>query len=273
MNKRDFLNQSLTDVRSAITSGRSLIRKKYPKSISPVKPEQFYSILDNYDDEEVFVHAGLSDIHSAFKTDPYIFLRDALIKKFNSILVPGFSPSFKNSGLFHKKYSRPEYGMFQRLFLTDCDYRTDDPIHSILINGPYRFNISDKKNTFGSNGWFSQLESDNMLYLSIGMPWFRSTQLHYLECKFNVPYIERPEYQGVIYYDNNRHKNIRQKNYQNKNPHIYAFNKMKIEKQLIRAGVMDKYNLSGLRIYLTRAKSIQQVLAPKIRSDPYYLVN
>lgn len=263
----------VTTTRAAVTSARSLFRKHRDRNVSTVDAGAFEAILDQYDDDEVFVHAGLSDIATAFDADPYEFLMRTLTERFDSILAPGFTPSFKRSGVFHREYSRPEYGTFPRLLLEDCDHRTVDPIHSILVDGPYRFEDCDPRTTFGLDGWFAQLAEDDMLYLSVGMPWFRATQLHYLECTYDVPYVEQSDHRGVIYTDERTHETVEQSNYTNANTYLYSFNKTKLERRLRDARVLDRYDLGGVRIYLTRARAMERVLGPELDSDPYYLVS
>jgi len=263
----------VTTARAAVTSARSLFRKRRPRDVSTVDSGAFEAVLDRYDDDEVFVHAGLSDVATAFDVDPYEFLLETLTGRFESVLAPGFTPSFKRSGVFHREYSRPEYGTFPRLLLDDCDHRTLDPIHSILVKGPYRFDDCDPRTTFGPDGWFARLADDDVLYLSVGMPWFRATQLHYLECAYDVPYVEQSDHSGVVYTDERNHEPVEQINYANANAYLYSFNKTKLERRLHDAGVLDRYDLGGLRIYLTRANALERVLGPELEADPYYLVS
>lgn len=263
----------ITGARTAATSARSLVRRRRGTDVSAVDPSAIEAVLDRYDDDTVFVHAGLSDVKAAFRTDPYEFLRGVLTDHFESVLAPGFTPSFKESGVFHKHYSRPRYGAFPRLFLSDCDHRTDDPLHSILVEGPYRFDGSDPRTTFGPNGRFARLAADDVLYLSVGTPWFRATQLHYLECKYDVPYVEQTDHEGVVYHDETEHERVVQTNYTNENPYLYAFNKTKLERRLRDAGALDRYDLGGLRVYLTRAGELERVLGPELERDPYYLIS
>lgn len=263
----------VTTARAAATSARSFVRKRRDRNVASVDPAAFEAVLDRYPDDEVFVHAGLSDVATAFDTDPYEFLLSSLTERFDSVLAPGFTPSFTSSGVFHRQYSRPEYGTFPRLLLADCDHRTADPIHSILVRGPYRFEECDRRTTFGPDGPFAQLEADDVLYLSVGTPWFRATQLHYLECEYDVPYVEQPTYEGVVYRDERRHERVEQTNYANENAALYAFNKTKLERRLRETGAMDRYVLGGLRLYLTRAGELRRVLGPEIERDPYYLVS
>ncbi|MFW6040711.1 MAG: hypothetical protein ACOC85_02630, partial [Thermoplasmatota archaeon] len=110
------------------------------KRDTPADVEELHDILDGYSEEKtVFVHVGLSDIKSVFHQNPYELLIKVLEEHFNSILAPGFTPYFEESGVYHKLYSKPVHGTFYRLFHKDADYRTNDATHSILVKGDYRF--------------------------------------------------------------------------------------------------------------------------------------
>jgi len=273
MTSDTVLSNPVTTTRAAFASGMALLRKRRDTDVSAVDPSQFDAILRRYDDDTVFVHAGLSDINAAFDTNPYKFLVDRLTDHFESVLVAGFTPSFKTSGVFHRAYSRPEYGMFSQLFLDDAEHRTDDPLHSILVAGPYRFDGCNSRRSFGPDGCFAQLDAENTLYLNVGIPRFHMSQLHYIECLYDVPYVAETDHEGIIYYSDTDNEEITQTNFTNRNSHLYAFNRQKIRRRLAAAGILDAYDHGGLQIYATRARSTRHVLGSEIESDPYYLVS
>ena len=238
--------------------------------VRSVDEERFDNILSQYDDDVVFVHAGLSDVKSAFGTNPYEFLLEKLDEHFESILAPGFTPSFRSTGIYHKKFSRPEVGAFSRLFLEDADYRTNDAIHSILVRGKYRFNEYDHQDSFSKNGCWSKLDEENILYLNIGTPWLISTHHHFIEHMHDVPYIESVLYDGVLYRNESEWESIRQCNYRYQWP--IKRNSMKIQRYLTSQGVLSEHSMNNLELMSFRAQEIKKSLEPKIKADPYYLV-
>lgn len=240
------------------------------EDVGPVREEQLDAVLSRYNDNVVFVHAGLSDINAAFRTDPYRFLLRKLDTHFESVLVPGFTPSFRASGIYHKKYSKPEYGTFSRLFLNDADYRTDDAIHSILVRGEYRFSRYDHHDSFGEDGCWSKLDEENVLYMNIGTPWIVSTQHHYIEHEAEVPYLERSAHDGVIYYDETNSAALTQYNYQYDDPSKRSA--VKIASYLSDQDALSSYCLNGLKLRFFRAGDLRRTLMRKIESDPYYLI-
>ncbi|WP_336343880.1 AAC(3) family N-acetyltransferase [Halalkalicoccus ordinarius] len=248
-------------------------RKRLDGTIGRVSEHEFDRVLDRYADEDVaFVHVGLSDVKRAFGRDPYEFLLDRLDRRFESILVPGFTPMFRSvdGGVYHKQYSQPKFGTFARLFLEDCDYRTDDPTNSILVRGPYRFDDCDQFDTWSEEGCFARLDRENVLYLNVGTDWLRSSQIHYIENRLDVPYVETAEYEGVIYRDEDDHETVHHRSHEYTMP--VTWNREKIRNDLEEWGVLDSYDLDGLTVFAFRARELRDALAREILADPYYLV-
>ena len=240
------------------------------RTIQRVSETRFEAIFDRYDDDVVFVHAGLSAVKSAFNRNPYTYLRDTLLDSFDSVLVPGFTPSFRQTGVYHKQYSKPEYGAFARQFLSDATYRTDDAIHSILVAGEYRFDGCVHSDTFGSNGCWAQLDTDNVLYCNVGTPWIVSTQHHLIEHRADVPYNHTVSHDGVIYYDDKAYSPLTQQNYRYDMPARRSA--PKILRDMRNEGVIDHYDLDGLKLNFFRARDLRERLVPKLKADPYYLI-
>ena len=189
-------------------------------SAGPVDEAKLGAILDQYTDDTVFVHIGLSDINAAFDGNPFEFILEALESRFDSILNSGFTPSFrKDDGrVYHKEFSTPRFGTFSALFHSMAAYRTDDATNSILVCGPYRFDGCDHHDTWSESGCFAQLDSENVQYLNIGTDWLTASQLHYIESYFDVPYVQQVEYDGVIYYDETSHEQITQRSHDYRRP-------------------------------------------------------
>lgn len=240
------------------------------RSVNRVSEARFERVFAEHAEDVVFVHAGLGAVSRAFDRDPYAFLRDTLDDAFESVLVPGFTPSFRRSGIYHKLFSTPEYGAFARQFLADADRRTDDPIHSILVRGSYRFDDCDQRDTFGPDGCWARLDDENVLYCNVGTPWIVSTQHHFIEHDADVPYNHPQDHEGVIYYDEERFEKIEQRNYMYDIP--ARRNARGIERRLRNEGAIEVYDLDGLEIRFFRARRLRECLARAIERDPCFLV-
>lgn len=243
------------------------------RSASPASQAAFGNILSDIsqNEPEVFVHVGLSDIKAAFDVNPYKYLLSELQENFESVIAPGFTDYFKDSGVYHRKYSRPKHGTFNKLFLDDAEYRTEDPIKSFLVKGPYRFNDCDHRDSYGENGCFEKLVEDNVLVLNIGVPWITCSHLHHFESAFDVPYMHQESFEGVIYYDDSSYEVCSHTvgEYISK---YYSWNKPKIERILRRGDVLSTHNLKGLRVMSFHLQDLKKVIGEKLEENPYYLV-
>ncbi len=254
----------------AFFKNRWLVNRANRKTVRPVDPARFEEILDKHTAQTVFVHAGLRDVKAAFSGDPFRFLMDKLIARYENVLAPGFTPSFRGSGVYHKQFSKPEYGAFSKTFLDEADYRTDDAIHSILVRGDYRFDRCDHHDSFGEKSCFAQLDEDNVLYCNIGTRTWTCTQVHYAERLSRIPYMKPASYPGVIYYDETSHETIDQIN--NRYDFDLVWNRQKVEDDARAAGVMQTYDLNGLLLRFFNARAFREFLQSKMESDPYYHV-
>ena len=244
-------------------------------SIEQVDESVFDEILSKYEDDTVFVHAGLSDVKKAVQKNPYDSLFNVLIDHFESVVAPGFTPSFRDIEVYHKLFSKPEYGMFSYLFYQDADYRTDDAIHSILVKGnSTQFEDCKYKNSFGESSCWSKFDKKNTLYLNIGTDEFLTTQLHYIEVKNDLPYVTIPEHEGIVYFSETNYEEVTQKNY------VYEYdfpistvpNWKKLRRYLERVDALQDHSVGGLKIYAFRARDVRETLESKLDQDPYYLI-
>lgn len=256
-----------------LSNARHYLIKKSDPAVGSVPEELFETVLRQYSDvDTVFVHIGLSDVSSAFDGDPYDFIMDRLEAEFSSILAPGFTKSFRESHKFDVRESEPELGAFSSLFFgRDMEYRTPDPLHSIMVKGDYRFEGCDFRDTFSEDGCYGRLENDDVLCLNVGTQWLVSTQLHYLEQYFDVPYVDTVDIDGEIVLEDGTEKQITQTNY-DKNNYIYFWNRRKICEDMLEEGRLDHYELNGLSVTGFRLQNLAELVGSKVQDDPYYLV-
>lgn len=243
------------------------------RQVGRVSQSRFEQILDSHaaGEDTVFVHVGLSDIASAFDTDPYAFLRSTVNSRFESVLAPGFTDYFKMSGVYHKTYSRPKHGTFGTLFLEDADYRTDDAIKSILVQGSYHFDGCRHDDSYHRDGCFAKLVDDDVLVMNVGVPWIICSHLHYLESRYNAPYVVDETFEGVLYESETEHRRVAQTCGQYTSP-FYSWNRPKIYRRLAAAGAIDAYNLNGLKVFFFSLGDVARVIGSELVEDPNYLV-
>jgi len=252
-----------------------LLREYYTREFSRNSPsdiskQQLHNVLSKYEDETIFVHVGLSDLNTALSGNPYEILTSVLFEEFETILTPGFTPSFRASGIYDKQSSRPEVGMFPLLFMNDAEYRTNDAIHSILISGEYRLNDCNHQRSFGEDGCWAQLDQDNILIANIGTNRLVSTQYHYISLQADVPYHTEETHSGTIVFEDGSRKAVEQVNDTFRGR--YNWNRWKMEHYLNQQGVLERADMNGLKISLFHAQDMRLALESQLAKDPYYMV-
>lgn len=264
---------ALVEAHKVKTMGSQFLLKKYltKQNVTSVPEHWLHNRLTEIDANEIFCHVGLSGVNAAFDGDPYEFLRGTLKNHFETIMAPGFTDYFEDSGVYHKKYSRPKHGAFARLLYKDAEYRTDDAIRSFIVDGPYRFDSCNHRKSYGNRSCFAKLEADNIPILNIGTPWLICSQLHHLEYVHEVPYLKEVILDGVMFQDKKTDPKHIEQTF-GKYTEKFAWNRRKIRHDLENAGALVTYNRNGLRLMVTYAQDIRDVIGPKIQEDPYYLI-
>jgi aminoglycoside N3'-acetyltransferase len=271
---REVTRGTVTTARRAanLLKHQTLKQLKLRQGASRASVDRFDEILETEaaGHSTVFVHAGLSDISSAFETNPYEFLMDRLDDHFENIIATGFTDYFKHSGVYHKEHSRPKNGTFVELFHDDADYRTDDAMKSFLVKGEYRFEDCVHHDSYHENGCFSKLVDDDVLVFDVGTHWITCSHLHYFESAFDVDYVQDVTYEGVDLTGGSPEP-IQQTcgEYESM---FYSWNKPKLQRLLLRHDALAKYDLNGLLLCFFTLGDVERLLGAKLRDDPYYLV-
>jgi len=250
------------------TIDRRIIKKG--KIVGKVDRKSFDEIWRKQSNKTMFVHVGLGAIKDAFGVDPYRLLLETFDNNDIIALAPGFTPSFRTSGVYHKLFSQPEYGTFSRLFLKDAKYRTDDAIHSILVRGEYDFSKCEHQESFSSRSCFARLDEDNILYVNIGTDRLVCVQLHFIEHYCQVPYMDIVKHNGVIFKNETEYRHITQTNFRYKTR--ITWNRKKIRKLMLKEGILQEYDLNGLEVRIFHAQDLRKLIAAQLERDPFYLV-
>jgi len=261
-------------IRVMLNNSKYLIKNKIMKrnkKIGRIREEWLDSTINEIAGNSIMLHVSLRAVKNAFGVpNPFTFLLGRLEKRFTNMIVPGFTHSFEQSRVYHKLFSMPEDGVFNKLFLPYSSSRTNDAIHSLLVLGPYDFSECDHKNTFSADGCFAKLDSTNTTIVDIGTEDFISTQLHFVESCCKVPYREEKELPGIIYYDETHFEHIEQ--ITTKRLIKAAWNRSKIERYLMARGVLKKYKISNFNIRVFDSRDLRIEIEKKIYSDPYFLI-
>lgn len=259
--------------RIGLHAGQSLIAERLRsrvRHVGSLEPGTLESLFAAHPAETAFVHVGLSDVNAALPGNPYYRVRNALTRQYENVLVPGYTPSFLDTGVYHRQYSRPAFGTFARLFLEDATYRTADPVYSILVDGDYRFDECRHTESFSRESCFGKLDRDDVLFVNVGTDGFRCSHLHYVERRADVPYCTVSDHEGVVYHTPTEYETV---SHTCPTDDLYRrYNRQKLERMLSDAGVLTTYDCNGLSVRFCRARDVRTVLESRLDADPYYLV-
>ena len=230
-------------------------------------PEALREALTGFDADVAVVYAGLSDVAGAFAGDPYELLRDALVDRFETVLTPGFTFSFRDTGRVDLDRAPPEVGTFGRLFLDDADFRTDDPVFSLLGVGPDPFDVDGTGYSYAPGGYWADLHDRDALYLNVGTDRFRCSAFHVAEERHDVPYVSTAEYPGVVTRDGETSRVVHRAP---ADDYYRRFARRRVCGDLGEAFV-DR-SVGGVRVQGCRAGDVGALLDERMAADPYYLI-
>lgn len=236
-------------------------------AVESLPPSALRDALAAFDADVAVVHAGLSDVAAAFGGDPYERLRDALVASFDAVLTPGFTLSFRDTGFVDLDRAQPEVGAFGRRFLADADFRTDDPVFSLLGAGSFAFDADGTDCSYAPGGYWAELHDRDVLYLDVGTDRFRCSGFHVAELRHGVPYVSVAEHRGVVRRDGRQRRVVHRAPVDD---HYRRFARRKVRSALGDA-VRDR-SVGGLRVQGVRASAVDALLDDRLPEDPYYLV-
>lgn len=259
----------MRSVRAYVHAARSLAADALGSddAVESRPPSALRDALDGFDANVAVVYAGLSDVAAAFGGDPYERLRDALLDSFDAVLTPGFTFSFRDTGYVDLDTAPPEVGAFGRRFLADADFRTDDPVFSLLGAGAFAFDADGTDCSYAPGGYWTELHDRDVLYLNVGTGRFRCSAFHVAELRHDVPYVSVAEYVGVVKRDGTERPVVHRAP---EDDHYRRFAREKVCSALGDAFVDQ--SVGGVRVQGCRASAVDALLDDRLADDPYYLV-
>ena len=263
---------------------RIIKRKQHQKRVLDKKENQISiaSLLDEIDiplDSILFLHVGLQELKSKLNIS-YDDLTKNIVEELeykfkpHSIIVPTFTWSFIESGIYSKELSRSETGKFSEIFRSIADYRTPNAIQSFCIKSKYHheYMTLNHEDTFGVNGIYDYLLGKPTYIIDINTDTFRASPLHHLERLMSSPYLKADyrEFNGYMIDDGKTAKICQAHGgtyiYEKK----YIFNKEKIERFLERHDVVSSISIGGFKISYMSNKDMYTLLTQKMKKNPYY---
>lgn len=215
------------------------------------------------------VYVGLSSI-SANSANDAVGLIKYVFRNAENLVTPGFTPSFRKSGVYSVTHSRPETGAFSKIIFKQGINRTLDPIHSLFImrgNLPHSDIMGE---TFHPDGVYKSFASQDACIINIGTPEIVSTNLHYCERFAGLPYLEKEIYKGVVILSDNQIRDVEHISYRYKNP--ISWNRRKIERLWLEKGCMKMGWWNGALCRVIDGSTSMSYLHSALKNDPYFMV-
>lgn len=264
---------------SAIKSRLGNLLRKFPSYDPSFNLEEFLSELGFPRNSILFVHGGLKKLAKKTNKSYEEIVKEiiSLLKKEYSpkaIIFPSFTESFKKTGVFSMNYSGAEAGALSEISRRLINYRTKDPLHSVIIDSKSlsEFEKLDMTDTYGNKGLFAYLNQNNAIILNISTNHFISTQIHYIEEEMKVPYLsEDNKFSGIIFDEKDKPINstIRNRSYKQK---VYM-NWQKIERYLSKDNSLKTKYYKGLKLQFIDTKLLFSKIKEKIIEKPFFLVD
>jgi aminoglycoside 3-N-acetyltransferase len=180
----------------------------------------------------------------AFNPNTFIDdLKDALLPE-QSLIIPAFTDTLKNGEEFDAVKSKPTIGALpNRVFRRKDYFRTDDPLHSAFIYGPFSELDFEAKSTFGENSLFHNLLKNNVVQVFFDVDLQNSfTFIHYVEELKAVAY--RQHY-SLLYKQNG----IQKKRLFHTRKPGYITNLSLLQTKMLANGILQKAELHGMPVY------------------------
>ena len=250
-------------------------RKKYPDfAFDKDNLARLEDFLVSSGCESAVAFVGLKQVkHSLDVDNPFTTLHSILGTAFSTLLVPTFTPSVLNTGIFNATTTPSENGTFSQLFLRASGSRTLCPFKSYALQGARTAEILSlaTHNDYAEGGAYYYINSHDIQTVNIGTSDLRFGAIHYAEYVAGVPYLLQRKLQITV---------IAQNGDSSEGEYLYLdyktrvkFNRDKIERDLLKAGVATKLVINDLIVRILPEQRYFEFLMNKLRKDPYYLVD
>ena len=211
---------------------------------------------------------------------PYPTLTNTIVKavkyfKPKSILVPSFTYSVTKSKKFDVCRNKSEVGRFsEEIRLNFSKTRTLDPVFSVMDVKNWLAN-QRKINTnisFGDHSIWQRLFEKNCIMINLGIKYFVSTQVHYIEKIKNVSYRKNKKFNITILENERKLKNMKYTFFARDLGKNRLLNWKKIFLTLVNYKYLKSFFFKKIKISLIETKAFHKVLNSKINLNSYFLV-
>lgn len=246
--------------------------KRFP--FSRANDSKLREFLSGTPSRDAVVFVGLKQVRNSIGVEnPYEYLRDLLEEKFETLIVPTYTPSVLTTGIFDVRTTPSETGSFSQQFLQQSGKRTMSPLKSFALLGPRENDIMSLQtfNDYSADGIFEYFYSNAITSINIGTVNPRFSTIHYCEYTADLPYLlkEKPKIRVMDHEGNEALNEYFYLGYKQR----LKFNRDKIEKHLMKAGSLEKLVINDLIVRIINERKAFDLMLGNLKRDPYYLVD
>lgn len=231
--------------------------------------------LSKFNAGSAVVFVGMRQAKYSLGLDnPFRQTTELLNEVYGSLIVPTFTHSVRNSGVYNVKSTRSEVGTYSQLFLNVADYRTLSPYKSYALKGEIvdSFRGLQYENDYAPGGAFEFVRNNAVTAINIGTMALKFSCIHYAEYLAKVPYLHNVSRQIKIIDHNNEIKEITATE-QNYKGIAYKFNLLKVEKDLIKNELLFQIKINDLVVRVLPEQRYFDYIMDRLKKNPYYLVD
>lgn len=192
-----------------------------------------------------------------------------------TILIPTFTYSFCKTGLYNKKKTNSEVGIFTEYFrIQKNTIRTDHPIFSFACRGKNAKLIfeNNSNSATGKGSVFEKLRVFDANIIFFGTNFINScTFLHYIEQCFNVEY----RY-SKFFFEKNKSANTKEWEFYVRNIELFKFPNLKFNKKITvdlrKNKILFEKKINNLRISYCSARKLYDFIFKKLQKNKYYIL-
>jgi aminoglycoside N3'-acetyltransferase len=202
---------------------------------------------------------------------------DILSELYNpeSIIIPSFTYSFCESGVYSNEHSKSETGRFsEELRRGNKYYRTDDPIFSVIDTNSCLRDFTeqlDYSKAFGSGTWREHLIKQNEVVVNLGLQQFYPGKYHFYEHKYRVPYRYNKEFQGHIFTSGNEWIPVNYIYYVRSSGAV--IDRSKIHHDMLNSGSLNEFYYGNCRYSWHYITDFENIIEKKLSQNQEYLLN
>tara|TARA_Y100001935_G_C17186212_1_gene447721 strand:+ start:66 stop:833 length:768 start_codon:yes stop_codon:yes gene_type:complete len=243
--------------------------------------EDISSIFENIElsnNSIIVVHARIKSLYQMFdKVYSYSDITESIIDYFiktykpKTVLIPCYTYSFTQSGIYHNTHSKSEVGRFSEEARLLGYPRTNDPIFSFLdVNNFLRGKKIDYTIAFGDGSIFEYFHKEDAIILNIDLDSFIATQRHYVEHFYDVDYRYNKYFSGVIYSNDVDYKHVNYKYYVRDLDKQTNGNLKKINDDLKKEAILKTHYNNDLKISWLKCRPYLEFFKLKMEADNNY---